>query len=291
MQKTRVCLFILLIMLLSWQPIFAQQEQEEESSYDWYLQQGFLYERKLVFGEAIKMFTEAISFNPDSMEAYLHRGKAYRIYDMTEIEKPMADFSAVIEKEPMNAEAYYQRGLLNDFVQKNQAAKSDMITAGGLGHEKAKKWLAALGSGKTGDVQPAQVIPTMEETPADQGSSSLADYLPGGMEPVVFFDFNRSELRAEGYPVLDTIAALLNKELSTISVMIMGHTDSVGSERYNVGLSMRRAEAVKAYLNSRGISSDRLFTRGYGKIAPADTNDTVEGRANNRRGVVSILQN
>jgi len=290
MQKTRVCLFILLIMLLSWQPTFAQQE--EEATYDWYLQQGILYERQLIFGEAIKMFTEAISFNPDSMEAYLRRGKAYRIYDMTEIKKPMEDFSAVIEKEPRNAEAYYQRGLLNDFVQQNQAAKSDMITAGGLGHEKAKKWLAALGSGKTGEFQTAQVVQAAEEKPiTDRGSSSLADYLPGGMEPVVFFDFNRNELRAEGYPVLDTIAALLSKELSTVSVGIMGHTDSVGSEPYNAGLSMRRAEAVKSYFNSRGISSDRLFTKGYGKIAPADTNDTVEGRANNRRAVVSILQN
>ena len=290
MQKTRVCLFILLIMLLSWQPTFAKQE--EEASYDWHLQQGIMYEKQLVFGEAIKKFTDAISFNPDSAEAYLRRGKAYRIYDMTEIEKPMADFSTVIEKEPKNAEAYYQRGLLNDFVHKNQAAKSDMITAGGLGHERAKKWLAALGSGKTGELlHAAQVVQAAEKEPVAPGSPNLVDYLPGGMEPVVFFDFNRSELRAEGYPVLDTIAALLNKELSTISVVIMGHTDNVGSERYNVGLSMRRAEAVKAYLSGRGVSSDRLFNRGYGKIAPADTNDTVEGRANNRRAVVSILQN
>jgi len=290
MQKTRVCLFILLITLLSWQPIFAQQE--EEASYDWYLQQGILYERQLVFGEAIKMFTEAIAFNPESAEAYLRRGKAYRTYDMTEIEQPMNDFSTVIEKEPKNAEAYYQRGLLNDFVQKNQAAKSDMITAGGLGHERAKKWLAALGSGKTGELlQTAQVVQAAEKEPVVPGSASIADYLPGGMEPVVFFDFNRSELRAEGYPVLDAIAALLNKELSTINVLIMGHTDSVGSERFNVGLSMRRAEAVKSHLNNRGVSSNRLFGKGYGKIAPADTNDTVEGRANNRRAVISILQN
>jgi len=290
MQKTRVCLFVLLIVLLSWQPTFAQQR--EEASYDWYLQQGILYEKQLVFGEAIKMFTDAISFNPDGADAYLRRGKAYRIYDMTEIEKPMMDFSVVIEKEPRNAEAYYQRGLLNDFIQKNQAAKSDMITAGGLGHERAKKWLAALGSGRVGELQTAQDDQAVEGKPVtDDGSRSLADYLPRGVEPVVFFDFNRSELRPEGYPVLDTIAALLTRELSMISVGIMGHTDSVGSERYNVGLSIRRAEAVKSYLNSRGISSDRIFTKGYGKIAPADTNDTAEGRANNRRAVVSILQN
>lgn len=285
MQKTRVCLFILLIMLLSWQPTFAQPQ--EEASYDWYLQQGILYEKQLVFGEAIKMFTDAISFNPDSAEAYLRRGKAYRIYDMTEINQPMADFSTVIEKEPRNAEAYYQRGLLNDFVHKNQAAKSDMITAGGLGHEKARKWLAALGSGRGGEVEP--IFQAIERPVTDPGRSTLADYLPGGMEPVVFFDFNRSELRVEGYPVLDTIAELLSKDLSTVSVNIMGHTDSVGSERYNVGLSIRRAEAVKSYLSSRGVSPDRLFIKGYGKVAPADTNDTVEGRANNRRAVVSIL--
>jgi outer membrane protein OmpA-like peptidoglycan-associated protein len=291
MRKTCVCLFIFLILLLSWQPVSAEQE---EYSYDWYLQQGILYERQQIYGEAIKMFTDAISFNPDSMEAYLRRGKSYRIYDITEIEKPMADFSAVIDREPRNSEAYYQRGLLNDYILKNQAAKTDMIAASGLGHGGAKKWLAALGSGK-GDFQTEQVIPTLpvEETPviADQNISTLSDYLPGGMEPVVFFDFNRSEIRPEGYPVLDTIAGLLDKELPMINVIIMGHTDSVGTERYNTGLSIRRAEAVKAYLNGRGIASSRLFIRGYGKIAPADTNDTTEGRANNRRAVVSILNN
>jgi len=286
MQKTRVCLFILLILLLSWQPVSAS----EEKSYDWYFQQGIMFEKQLVFGEAIKMFTHAISYDRNNAEAYLRRGKAYRIHDMTEIEKPMDDFSKVIDLEPRNAEAYFQRGLLNDFILKNQAARTDMIAAGGLGHPGAKRWLAALGTGRGGEVQADPII-VQEKAVAGLTSTRLADYLPGGMEPVVFFDFDRSELRSEGFHVLDAIAAVLTKELAMINVIIMGHTDIKGTERYNVGLSMRRAEAVKAYLNGKGVPSHRLITRGYGRIAPADTNDTDEGRANNRRAVVGILQN
>ncbi|MDR2861013.1 MAG: OmpA family protein [Syntrophobacterales bacterium] len=277
---------------MSWQPVFAQQG--EEASYDWYLQQGIMYERQSVFGEAIKMFTEAIAYNPDSMESYLRRGKAYRIHDLTETQKPMDDFSTVIDRDPRNAEAHYQRGLLNDYILKNQAAKADMLAASGLGHDGARRWLAALGTGRgipqTAVVQDIPPVQDKHFTLADPDVAGLADYLPGGMQPVVFFDFNRSEVRSEGYHVLDTIAALLNKELSTTSVVIMGHTDSVGSERYNAGLSLRRAEAVKAYLSGQGVSSGRLLIKGYGKIAPADTNDTAEGRANNRRAVVGLLR-
>lgn len=68
-----------------------------------------------------------------------------------------------------------------------------------------------------------------------------------------------------------------------VEVEVGGHTDSVGEEARNQGLSERRAKAVKDFLVKEGVDADRLSTKGYGESQPADTNDTAEGRANNRR--------
>lgn len=70
---------------------------------------------------------------------------------------------------------------------------------------------------------------------------------------------------------------------------IQGHTDSRASEKYNEVLSQNRADSVKAYLIEKGIEADRLNSVGFGELSPIDTNDTAEGRANNRR-VVAVLK-
>lgn len=81
---------------------------------------------------------------------------------------------------------------------------------------------------------------------------------------------------------LRTVATAM-KANTKIEVEIGGHTDSVGNEDKNQGLSERRAKAVKEFLVKEGVDEDRLSTKGYGESQPADTNDTAEGRANNRR--------
>ncbi len=98
----------------------------------------------------------------------------------------------------------------------------------------------------------------------------------------VNFDFDKAVIRPEGYVKLDQDVAVL-KEWGDVDVEVGGHTCSIGTEAYNLDLSLRRAEAVRNYLVSQGISADRLTVRGYGETRPTASNATPEGRAQNRR--------
>ncbi len=98
----------------------------------------------------------------------------------------------------------------------------------------------------------------------------------------VDFEFNLSELTAPAKQTLDEVAAALRVQ-PELHVEIQGYTDSIGSAAYNLNLSQRRAEAVKAYLVSKGLDAASLTAKGYGKANPIVSNDTAEGRAQNRR--------
>ena len=103
-----------------------------------------------------------------------------------------------------------------------------------------------------------------------------------------FFDFDKAVLKPEGRAKLDDLADKLQLvDLETI--VAVGHTDSVGKESYNQRLSVRRAEAVKAYLVSKGIPADRIFTEGKGETQPVASNATAEGRAQNRRVEIEVV--
>ena len=96
------------------------------------------------------------------------------------------------------------------------------------------------------------------------------------------FDFDSDILRAESKPTLDKIVAMLQSE-NTMRLIIEGHTDSDGPNQRNEILSQKRAESVKAYLITAGISPSRLFTAGYGESKPIAPNATATGKAQNRR--------
>jgi outer membrane protein OmpA-like peptidoglycan-associated protein len=98
----------------------------------------------------------------------------------------------------------------------------------------------------------------------------------------VNFDFDKSNIRADARPVLDEAINILKSE-SGVAVVAEGHTDSVGTDAYNKRLSERRARAVKDYLVKGGISASRIETVGYGESKPVASNDTEDGRAQNRR--------
>ena len=98
----------------------------------------------------------------------------------------------------------------------------------------------------------------------------------------VHFDFNKAKIRPEDMPVLDEAAETL-KANPNMRVEVNGYTDAIGSEAYNLRLSKRRADAVVNYLVSKGISADRLIPQGFGKTNFVASNDTAEGRAQNRR--------
>jgi len=98
----------------------------------------------------------------------------------------------------------------------------------------------------------------------------------------VHFDFDKATIRADARPVLDEAIATLKQE-GGIAVIAEGHTDSVGSDAYNMKLSQRRAKAVRDYLVAAGISARRISAEGFGESQPVASNDTADGRAQNRR--------
>jgi OOP family OmpA-OmpF porin len=104
----------------------------------------------------------------------------------------------------------------------------------------------------------------------------------------VHFDFDKASLRPEAMVILDNAAGLLSTH-ERVVVEVAGHTDSVGSEAYNQGLSERRANAVLDYLVSKGVKASRLTARGYGEAQPVASNDTAEGRQANRRVELIVL--
>lgn len=105
----------------------------------------------------------------------------------------------------------------------------------------------------------------------------------------VFFDFDKAVLKPESFPELDRIVALM-KEKSGMQIEITGHTDNVGPERYNLGLSERRAKAVVKYLTGKEVAAERISTQFFGETKPVDTNNTIDGRRRNRRVEFKILK-
>ena len=103
-----------------------------------------------------------------------------------------------------------------------------------------------------------------------------------------FFDFNKSVVKAEGKAKLDDLVGKV-KGINLEVIIAVGHTDSVGSDAYNQMLSVRRAEAVKAYLVSKGIEKNRVYTEGKGEKQPVADNKTSEGRAKNRRVEIEVV--
>jgi len=98
----------------------------------------------------------------------------------------------------------------------------------------------------------------------------------------VNFDFDKANIRSDAKPVLDEAVSTL-KEHGTVTIVTEGHTDAVGTDDYNQKLSLRRAGAVRDYLVQGGISSERIKIEGHGESKPVATNDTADGRAQNRR--------
>jgi OOP family OmpA-OmpF porin len=103
-----------------------------------------------------------------------------------------------------------------------------------------------------------------------------------------FFDFNKSVVKPEGKAKLDDLIGKI-KGINLEVIIAVGHTDSVGSDAYNQKLSVNRSEAVKAYLVSKGIEKNRVYTEGKGEKQPVADNKTAEGRAKNRRVEIEVV--
>ncbi len=103
-----------------------------------------------------------------------------------------------------------------------------------------------------------------------------------------FFAFDKAVLKPEGKQELDRLVQKLNAAPEVRSINLSGHTDSIGSADYNQRLSERRAQAVKDYLVSAGVSPTIIEAQGFGKMQPVASNSTPEGRAQNRRVDIKI---
>lgn len=123
----------------------------------------------------------------------------------------------------------------------------------------------------------------IDVTEADNGQSILVN-LPDG----VTFDVDSSSLKPQFRTTLDQIADSMNRYPNSL-IDVYGHTDSTGSDQYNQGLSERRASTVANYLVTRGVSGSRIRSQGFGESMPVASNDTIEGRARNRRVEIKIV--
>jgi OOP family OmpA-OmpF porin len=103
-----------------------------------------------------------------------------------------------------------------------------------------------------------------------------------------FFDFDKAVLKPAGKSALDDLTSKLGN-INLEVIIAVGHTDSVGTDAYNQKLSVRRAEAVKAYLQGKGVESSRIYTEGKGEKQPVADNKTDAGRAKNRRVEIEVV--
>jgi outer membrane protein OmpA-like peptidoglycan-associated protein len=114
------------------------------------------------------------------------------------------------------------------------------------------------------------------------------DDLVLNMPSNVTFATNEASIQPQFRNTLDQVADVL-KQYNQTYVDVYGHTDSTGSDSYNLSLSQRRAGAVADYLTTRGVQSARLGTRGFGEAQPVASNDTEEGKAANRRVEIKLV--
>jgi outer membrane protein OmpA-like peptidoglycan-associated protein len=169
------------------------------------------------------------------------------------------------------------------------AAGGAAVGAAVTGHKDRRKGMligagvGALSGGAVGyymDQQEAKLRQRLQGSGVSvtrQGDNIILN-MPGN----ITFQTNSSDINANFYNVLNSVVLVLNEFNKTL-IDVSGHTDSTGTDAINQPLSERRAASVGSYLASQGIDSRRIITTGYGKIRPIASNDTADGRAQNRR--------
>ena len=141
--------------------------------------------------------------------------------------------------------------------------------------------------------------PEPEPEPAPEPVQAAIDESAGQKEFTIdleklgnqsLFDFDSDKIKEENYAGLNVVAKFLN-ENPNVTVKVEGHTDNIGSKEYNQNLSERRAQAIANYLIDKGVEKERVTTEGFGFSRPIASNDTAEGRAQNRRTELKFTVN
>lgn len=149
--------------------------------------------------------------------------------------------------------------------------------------------VGAIAGGSIGyymDVQEAKLRERLEGTGVSVTRDG--DHIILNMPGNVTFDVDRAEIRPDFHDVLDSVALVLEEYEKTL-VEVAGHTDSTGSAEYNQALSERRASAVANYLRGQGIQQQRFLIIGHGESLPIASNDTEQGRRQNRRVELTLV--
>lgn len=140
-------------------------------------------------------------------------------------------------------------------------------------------------------VAPAPVIVQAAPAPAPAPAPVVAPAVTSekvSYSADAFFDFDKAVLKPAGKASLDDLTSKL-QGINLEVIIAVGHTDSIGTDAYNQKLSIRRAEAVKAYLQSKGVEANRIYTEGKGEKQPVADNKTTAGRAKNRRVEIEVV--
>ena len=177
------------------------------------------------------------------------------------------------------------RDKLNEAYYGKEISPLDILVNGSAVNKQANPLRAKLGSFKA--AAPAKTPVSYYKCPkAPKGAKVDKDGCWAFHGAV--FGFDSAEIKPESYLMMDNVVEVL-KANPDMKIEIQGHTDSTGNAEYNMGLSVRRANAVKDYLVMKGISSTRLTVKGFGITQPAVSNATANGQAYNRR--VNIVRN
>lgn len=132
------------------------------------------------------------------------------------------------------------------------------------------------------------VVETPKAAPAPKVEAPKPVVVKVSYASDAFFDFDKSVIKPAGKAKLDELV----KQIKTIKlevIIAVGHTDSIGTDAYNMKLGERRANAVKAYLVSQGVEANRIYTESKGEKQPVADNKTKEGRAKNRRVEIEVV--
>jgi OOP family OmpA-OmpF porin len=135
---------------------------------------------------------------------------------------------------------------------------------------------------------PAAAAPAPAPRPAPAPALAPAAATKVTYAADAFFDFDKSVLKADGKAKLDDLVGKV-KGVNLEVIIAVGHTDSVGPDAYNQKLSVKRSDAVKAYLVSKGIEKNRVYTEGKGEKQPVADNKSAAGRSKNRRVEIEVV--